>query len=392
MRTVAVLMGLACGACASTGAAVKPVASEPVAEVLPAPVWVVSGAWAKLGDVAELMPGFEPGDAFELDMEGGAPVLYAAVGDEQLPAAVRKLRGQRMTAVQENGATCDVVLGQIVVARAFNDTDPGFGLLFDGSVYDDEGEVVSVVAEGERFVKAMEGHSLGVWVGLTSRGGERLQACDDDDYVHHITSSAGRVLDERRASEAELAEGLAALREHGFWEVQQAAYQRSVERLRESSRREYDIAVAAAKKRRAKKDELAEIERERDTRADDAPATWEAPSTGDWEGEEPSGTVWSDGTTRFLLVQTGNGVSCAAPRAWMLFTSEGGELTTLDFGVRAAPTAIYGRAGGFEVASGWPGSVARVVGSRLVVVSELDSSNVSHCGWSQIPPLPNEPN
>lgn len=385
------------GGCASAGPrAPGPAAPvevvEPAAEVVRS--YAVFGSWAHVGVASDLLPGFSLGE-LAMDDQGLATV-YAEVPKERLTPKLAALSGARMRAVEEDGGGCEIVLGRVVVGAQLDDSDAGYHALWDGTVYNDEGDPIGERSEKERFAEALAGQTLRVLAELKTASGERFEGCSADDSVHHVTTLAGEPLVEAEASAEMLAAGLLALREHGFWEVQQAGYQRSVERLREESRREHEAKIAEAKKRRASKKELAELEEVRDTRADFAPATWDAMPVGPedqiWGYEEPVGTLWSDGRgPRFLLVQTGNDVSCAAPRAWMFFQVDGAELTTLDFGILGSPTQVLARGGGFDVLMSWPPEVARVVGGRLEVVAPASGDAAPHCSWGQIPPLQGEP-
>lgn len=382
------------GGCAS---APRP---APVEEVVvarapePERPFAVFGSWAHVGAAAELLPGLVPG-ALALDDQGLATV-YAEVPRERLPASLVALSGKKMKAVDEGGGACDVVLGRVVVGGQLIDSDMGYHALYDGAIYNDDGDEIGQRPEQERYAEALEGRPLSVLVELLNGSGGRFEGCSEHESAHHVASVAGTPLIEEEAP-AELVEaGLSALREHGFWEVQQAGYQRSVEQLREESRREHEAKIAQAKKLRASKKELAELEDERDKRADFAPPTWEAKPVGPedqiWGYEEPSGTVWRDaGGTRFLVVQTGNDVSCAAPRAWMFFQVEGAELRPLDFGIMGTPSQVLARDGGFDVLMSWPTAVARVAGGRLDLVAPSTVDAAPHCSWGQIPPLQGAP-
>lgn len=386
------------GGCASAGSrGPEPVAPvevvEPAREVVRS--YAVLGAWAHVGLASELLPGFSVGE-LALDDQGFATV-YAEVPKERLTPMLAALSGARMRAIEEEGGGCEVVLGRVVVGAQLGDSDAGYHALWDGGIYNDEGDLIGERPEKERFAEALSGQALRVFAELKTASGERFEGCSEDDSVHHVATVAGTPLVEAEASAEMLAAGLLALREHGFWEVQQAGYQRSVELLREASRREYEAAIAEAKRQRASKKELAEIELDR--RADYAPATWEAKPVGPddeiWGYEDPSGTVWSDARgVRFLLVKTGNDVSCAAPRAWMLFRVEGiggAELTPLDFGIMGSPSLVVARGGGFEVLTSWPTAVARVGEGRLEVVAPSAMDAAPHCSWGQIPPIQGEP-
>jgi hypothetical protein len=233
-------------------------------------------------------------------------------------------------------------------------------------------------------------------VALETPAGGRFEGCDENSWVHHITRTPGRALESSEAATPLLERGLLAFREHGFWEIQQVAYERSVEHLREASRKEYEEAVAEAKKRRAKKDEIDEIER--DKRADLAPPTWEALLRDNAEAfdsggsEAPFGVVWRDGgQDRYLLVRMGNDVSCAAPDAWMFFQVAGPDLEVIDFGIDAAPSWIVERDGHHEVMADSPARVSRLDNGRLIPVAESAFESSLHCGWGQIPPVPTQP-
>ena len=368
---------------------------EPSAPAAPAErPFAVFGSWANVGPASELLPGFAAGP-LALDDQGFATV-YAEVPKDRLPVALLGLTGKKMKAVDEAGAVCDVVLGRVVVGAQLIDSDRGYHALYDGAIYNEDGDEIGQRPEQERFAEALEGMSPSVLAELLDASGARFEGCTEGEATHHVTTVVGEPLTRADASAEQLEAGLKALREHGFWEVQQAGYQRSVEQLREASRREYEAELAAAKKRRATRKELAELEESRDKRADYAPATWEAQPVGPedqiWGYEEPTGTVWSDGRgARFLLVETGNDASCAAPRAWMLFQVAGAELTALDFGILGRPSLVFARGGGFDVMMSWPTSVARVVDGRLEVVAPPSVDAAPHCGWGQIPPVQGEP-
>ncbi|HRE89236.1 MAG TPA: hypothetical protein PK095_08855 [Myxococcota bacterium] len=394
-KKMSALWCLLLGGCASAAPRPAPVAEAVVA---PAPepeqAYAVFGSWAHVGAAAEHLPGFVSGQ-LALDDQGFATV-YAEVPKERLMGSLRALSGKKMKAVAETGGSCEVVLGRVVVGAQLIDSDRGYHALFDATIYNDDGDEIGERPEQERYAEALEGRPLSVLVELLDAAGARFEQCADGETAHHVASGAGEPLVEQEASAEMIESGLRALREHGFWEVQQAGYQRSVERLREESRREYEARLAAAKRVRATKKEVAELEDERDKRADYAPATWEAKPVGPedqiWGYEEPSGTVWSDGRgARFLVVKTGNDVSCAAPRAWMLFQVDGAELTPLDFGILGGPSQVLSRDGGFDVLMSWPTAVARVVGGQLSVVAPPSVDAAPHCSWGQIPPVQGEP-
>lgn len=371
--------------------------SEPAADTVRAPSWVVASAWATLGPAETLLPGVTASTTWVLDGEG-MPTLISEVPAGRLTPKLAALRGRKVTAVTDSGTTCEVVLGRVVLGAQIDEDDSY--PLFDSVIYDDEGNAIGERPEQERYAEVIKDQTLQVLVALETSKGERFTSCDENTSVHHVTPTPGTALVKAEADAALTARALAAFREHGFWEVQQAAYQRSVELLRESSRKAYEDEVAEARKRRAKKREIAEIERDR--RADTAPATWEAePVAGrDVDGEDatdywgiqgPAASVWREGeNVRFVVVELGNDVSCAAPRAWMLFQVESADLVVVDFGIAHAPFAIFERQGAYDVLSTWPPRVARIETRGLVTVAESPIDHGLHCSWGQIPPIQKE--
>lgn len=369
-----------------------------------APPWMVVGRWAV---VSESVEGFEPSGELEATEAEGVSFVFSVAPDALVPAAAKAwaAKGRRLALVNSDGDKgCEVVVGRALVGAFLTDSDAGFHAIYMEEEYDDEGNVVRTVPEQERYRKAVEGQRMKlvvelIDVDLLEQGGVTggsFEGCGPDETVaHHVAVDAGRALARAEAPVALRERALKAFRDHGFWEVQQASYQQSVEELRKRSREEYEAEIKEAVLQRATKAQIAEIYR--DTRAEEAPPTWDQEESEDEgsEGNAYSGryaSMWVDGQgrPRYLVAILGNQVSCAAPRGWMLFRVEGEALTVLDFGVRAWPVAVVERgAGGEEVLFGtWdPRSLARVEGERLVPVRGNAVSDGLHCSYGQIPPV-----
>lgn len=381
------LLLAACATTRPTRVPTAPVHAEPPMEVERA--WIPNGAWITLGPADQVLPGLARTGALELD-QASQFTVHGPVDEARLPPEVSALKALTLWAVAEGGEACRVEVGRVVVGAHLGGDDHAYIELVEGMEYDEQGEIVREIPEQERWSKALARVPLQAMVELTTPDGKRFEGCDESSQVHHITTIPGKSLIGADAPADLLERGLAAFRAHGFWEVQQAAYQRSVEALRERTRREYEAEVKALKKRRASREEIAELER--DTRADEAPPTWDKPANDD-EYAQPEGTVWTEegGRPRFLKVELGHDLSCAAPRAWMLFELSGEALTPLDFGVALAPRGVIARPEGFEVLGGWPGILWRVVGDHLESIAQSSIDFGLHCSWEQIPPVTGEP-
>ncbi len=386
-------------ACASAQRAAPPERDTKASEVSQTgapsdmPPWMIAAQWAFIGEApANLVADGE----LRLGEAEGISTVYRSVAKEVLPDHLRALVGQRFAVVSDKGRRgCDVVVSNLALGVFLTDSDPGYHMLFEESEYDEEGNVVREVPAQERFARAIEGRSLDLIATLTDDAGEPFSGCTEDDFIaHHLTPTVGRPMTLGDATGVLRAKVLAAFREHGFWEVQQTNFQKSVEALRKQSREAFEADVAEARKSGATPEEIAEIYR--DERADQASATWDKVENDD-QGDAYSGNyvaIWRDtkGVDRFALAIIGNDESCAAPRSWMLFRIDGETLVTLDFDIRGSPSGVVEQADGtVEVLHGtWdPRSIRRLDGDGLVTHRAHTLSSGLHCSYGQIPPLGN---
>lgn len=355
------------------------------------PPWMIAAQWAVIGEVpAGLSTG---GDLMFADAEG-ITAIYRPVARGLLPEHLRGLIGQRLAVVSDKGVRgCEAVISEMAVGVFLTDSDAGYHALFEEVEYDEEGNIIREVPAQERYAGAVEGRSFRLFTALTDVSGEPFEGCAKDDFIaHHVTPVVGRPMALSDAAAPLRAKVVAAFREHGFWEIQQTNFQKSVEALRKQSREAYEAEVAAAKKSGASATEIAEIYR--DDRADQARATWDVVDD-DAQGDAYNGNyvaVWRDkkGSDRFAVAIIGNDQSCAAPRSWMLFGVDGDQVVTLDFGIRGPPTGVVEHDDGtIEALFGtWdPRSIRRVDGDDLITRREHAVSASLHCSHGQIPPL-----
>jgi len=322
----------------------------------------------------------------------GLAAIHRTVAPERLPRGLRGLIGERLQAVSQTGARgCEVVVSKVVVGALLTDSDSGYHALFEAEEYDDEGNAVRTIPDQERFAKSIEGQRVELMIALADTDGQAFDGCEVDGFVaHHVTRLTGTPLSEDAADGALSARALAAFRDHGFWEIQQVGYQRSVEALRKQAREEYETEVANAKADGASKADIDEIHR--DERADHAPPDWVTAEGVEDTTSEPEVVAWKDGAgrVRFVRATLGNDVSCAAPRAWMFFRVDRDELVVLDFGHAGSPVGIVEYPDGrTEVLFGtWDKkSIRHLDGDQLTVQRAFALSNALHCSYGQIPPL-----
>ncbi len=316
--------------------------------------------------------------------------LSKNVPSELLPKPLQKALGKKLWAFSEMGEKlCEVVITGYAARVVFEPESSEATEIFDPYIEDSNEDGMPdapASSEHERYTKAFDDSPKRLVAVLTRDGLTPYEGCGElgelDLFVSDRPLTRLPTLTEVSPELSHMA--LAAFRSHAFWDLQQDAYQRSVEDERTRVRME----VEEAKKQRWSREEIAEL-RDGD-RSKDAPKTWDEGKE-EWNG--PSFRAWGEeGKPIFIEVELGHDLSCAAPRAWMIFRVDGSTLETAAFDVGRPPSMLVdvGDDGRYEMLrGGWLDKRIESLdleGAQLRGLS-FTSPNEHHCEYSSLGPV-----
>jgi hypothetical protein len=315
---------------------------------------------------------------------------------ESLPPSYLKLLGERLKVYASEGAAhCDVVVAGFAVQVPFDpDSGTAGDVFYPPEPYDEDGDGTPdgepPVPEEVRFRKAFDEGPKRLVATLRLPDGRPYEGCVEGeldflvgrDGIAHL--EATETVPKRLEREA-----FKALRSHGFWDLQQDAYVRSLEQERTRVR----LAIEAGKHEGMSRSDLRELAAS--DRSLKAPKTWEE-STQDWS--TPTLRLWEGARgDKLLVLEVGNGYSCAAPRGWMAFRVSDDGLETIAFDVGKGPLGFIDidQDGRFEMMREyWVDKRIDELDPALALPPKremtLDGWEL-HCGWEDLPPLSGQP-
>ncbi len=352
---------------------------------IPGLPWLLVEAEADLGPIPPglILSGATPTPIFGITLSQ----LSVNVAPESLPEALGSAIGKKLWAFSETGdKRCEVVITGFA-ARVLFEVDSNYSSeVFDPYVEDANEDGVPdtpVTPEAERFKKAFDEGEKRLVAVLTRDGLTPYGGCGDELDYFVSDSPMKRLPLVEEVPELLSQKAVEGFRAHAFWDLQQDAYQRSLEDERTRVRQDLE----EAKMRREPREELEAI-RDGD-KSRDAPKTWDLGAQ-DWGG--PSFRAFGEeGKPFFIEVELGNDLSCAAPRAWMIFRVVGSDLETVAFDVGRTPLSLVDleEDGRYEmVRGGWLDKRIESLGLEALPVRSLSylKPHEYHCGYDSLGP------